>query len=165
MKYALFREKVKKYPYFRSNIFPHLTKDIATLRPQLREWIQKGYVHKLKRGLYTLNEDDRLAGLSRYYLANQLYFPSYISNETAMSYYGFIPEAVYTITSVTTKKTQTFINYLGKFHYRHIQTTCFDDFIAEKDEFGNTFYIATKEFNVLEIVNLDVHLEVFVNII
>lgn len=54
---------------------------------------------KLKRGLYETNENaDPLT------IANALLSPSYISFETALAYYGMIPERVYAIKSATFKK-------------------------------------------------------------
>ncbi len=150
MLYAKFREKVKNYPFFRSNIFRHLTDKPQLLRDQIVDWVKKGYVICLKRGIYTLNDDDRAIGVSRYFLANNLYSPSYISLETALSYYGFIPERVHTITSVTTKKTQHFNNTFGDFVYRHIKLSAFNDFVAIKDEHNNVVHIATPEKAIID---------------
>jgi len=145
-----FRSKVRNYPFFRSSIFTSLSDKPAALRNQVKQWVDKGYLLCLKRGIYTLNTEDRKVGLSLYCLANYLYTPSYVSLETALSFYGLIPERVDTITSVTTKKTQTFQNDLGCFRYRNIQKSNFRDFIVEKDEQGNTFQIATPEKALLD---------------
>src|SRR5688572_16621374 len=99
MNYTEFRNKVKKYPFFRSNIFVHLTDSVEVLRRQVSEWVDRGYIVQLKRGFYTLQEEDREVRFSQYFLANNLYSPSYISLETALSYYNFIPEQVHAVTS------------------------------------------------------------------
>ena len=65
---------------------------------------QKGILVKLKRGLYALKSDLP----STYLIANKLYVPSYISFDTALSYYGVIPETIYSVTSATTKITREF---------------------------------------------------------
>lgn len=154
MNYTEFREKVKKYPFFRSNIFEHLTNKPAVLRRQVSDWLKKGYVLQLKRGMYTLREDDRTAKLSAYLLANALYSPSYISLETALSYYGFIPERVPIITSIASKKTQQFSNPCGDFIYRHLKHACYGGFITQQDEYGNNFFIATKEKAMVDFLYL-----------
>ena len=154
MKYAEFREKTKAYPFFRSNMFNHITDNVTLLRRQVSEWIKKGYVIQLKRGFYTLCEQDREVSLSSYYLANSLYSPSYISLETALSIYGFIPEQVNAITSVSSKKTQYFENTLGRFYYHHIKTNLYGGFIAKKDEYGNNFFIATPERAIVDFLYL-----------
>lgn len=43
--------------------------------------------------------------------------PSYVSLDSALSYYGFIPERVYGITSVTIKNARTFVTTAGIFSY------------------------------------------------
>jgi len=57
---------------------------------------------KIKRGLYIFAPNSPI----KFEVANKIYQPSYISFETALSYYNIIPEAVYTITSATTKNTK-----------------------------------------------------------
>lgn len=150
LKYAAFRDMVKSYPFFHGRIFSHLTKDVATLRRQVSEWIQKGYVVPLKRGMYTLQEKDRETKFSKYYLANQLYLPSYISLETALSYYNIIPEGVYATTSISSKKTQEFNNALGQFIYHHVEPNHFGDFVMVQDEFKNSVYMASKERAIID---------------
>ena len=54
---------------------------------------------KLKRGLYETNKD-----ADPFTIANVLLSPSYISFETALAYYGMIPEMVYAIKSASFKK-------------------------------------------------------------
>ena len=54
---------------------------------------------KLKRGLYETNKD-----ADPFTIANVLLSPSYISFETALAYYGMIPERVYAIKSASFKK-------------------------------------------------------------
>ena len=79
-----------------------------------------------------------------------LYSPSYISLATGLSFYGIIPEKVVAITSVTTKKTQSFENNYGRSSYHHITTPLYGDFVTKQDEFGNNFYIATRERAVID---------------
>ena len=156
LKYGEFRSKVKNYPLFHAHIFPHLTSDVPTLRRQVTEWVAKGYIYPLKRGVYTLRDDDRKANFSRYYLANQLYIPSYISLESALSYYGMIPEGVYATTSVSSKKTQQFNNFFGQFTYQQVASQLFADFIMMRDEFNNVVYIASRERAVIDFLYLKV---------
>lgn len=154
MNYATFRDLVKKYPIFRSNILPHLDKHPATLRRQIVEWCDKKYIHQLKRGVYTLRDEDRAVKFSSYFLANNLYTPSYISLETALSYYGFIPERVETVTSISSKKTQRFTNNYRNFVYHHIAADLYGDFVTTKDEYGNNFFIATPERAIIDFLYL-----------
>ena len=76
MKYAEFREKVKNYPLLKSNLLNHITDDVPLLRLQISQWVKKGLVIQLKRGVYTLRDEDRIAKFSSFFLANQLVSPS-----------------------------------------------------------------------------------------
>ena len=57
--------------------------------------------------------------LARY--SNRIYSPSYISLQWAMSHYRLIPEGVYTITAITSLKTQDFNTNIGSFSYKHVK--------------------------------------------
>ncbi len=73
---------------------------------------------RVRKGLYALGDLHRRAPLSRELLANLIYGPSYVSLEYALSHYGFIPERVETVTSVTMARPRRFDTPLGMFTYR-----------------------------------------------
>jgi hypothetical protein len=152
MHYNEFRKQLGKYPVFNSNLFGHFTSRPNLLRRQVTQWCAKGLLIQLRRGLYTFNDLDRANKFSLYFLANQLYRPSYISLESALGYYGLIPEKVTQTTSVTTKKTKTFKNCFGTFSFHHLKPVIFDNFISTKDEFGNPFLIASPERAVIDFI-------------
>jgi hypothetical protein len=90
---------------------------------QLTQWAKKGYLLKLKNGIYAFQKDyEQIKGME---VAAVLYRPSYLSMESALSAYGFIPEMVYAYTSVTAKINRTFDNQFGHFIYRHIKSELF----------------------------------------
>lgn len=98
---------------------------------------KQGQVQTVKRGLYLLSGEQ----IPDLYLANKLYEPSYVSLEFALSYHGVIPEAVYEITSVTTKATRRFAA-LGKiFSYRKIKKAAYTGYEIQKQQ-GMSFYLA-----------------------
>ncbi len=76
--------------------------------------LKKGVFSRIKRGVYICSANPP----TKFEIANYLWKPSYISFETALSYYGLIPETVYTITSATTKSTKefNFENQVYKFY-------------------------------------------------
>ncbi len=145
MKYLDFRKITSNYPFFRTSMLFNLKVNFAVLQTQLSNWTAKDYLIKLNKNLYTLNDEDRKAKFSNFFIANQIYKPSYISLESALSFYGFIPERIDSIISVSTKKTQRFKNKLGSFIYHSLKPTMFDDFIQQQDEYGNNFFIASPE--------------------
>jgi len=87
-------------------------------------WQKKGYIKKIRNGWYCF-ADIPMNEYWRYYAANKIYAPSYISLESALSYYGYIPERVFNITSFTTLKTNTFNTQSGAFIYKTIKPNAF----------------------------------------
>lgn len=155
MKYKEFKNKIQKYPIFSSSQLAILTDNEQVLRNQLAAWRSQGLLLCLKKGLYVLNKEDRKINPSRPFIANQLLSPSYISTEYALSLYGLIPERVEDVTSVTTKKTTTFRNDFGTFHYQHINIPCFVGFKETKDENGYPFFIAEPEKAIVDFLYLN----------
>ncbi len=60
--------------------------------------------------------------------------PSYVSLQSALGWYGFIPEGVFTITSVSTLKTQAIQTPVGHFTYQSIKTDLFFGYRLEMFE-------------------------------
>ena len=109
---------------------------------KIKRDISKGEIFSLVRGLYETDKN-----VSRLYLPSYIYGPSYISFDTALSYYGIIPEAVYIYTSATfnKRKTKRYTNFFGTFQYRDIPKEAFAFGINTKEENGYVYYMATKE--------------------
>jgi predicted transcriptional regulator of viral defense system len=118
MNYLLFREKLQRFKIFSLTDVKKIFSSFDSRR--LVEWQEKGYIKKVINRWYVfadVSKEDNLL----LWVANRIYQPSYISLETALSYYGLIPEAVYTTTSMSTLKTASFDTSLGTFAYRHVK--------------------------------------------
>jgi hypothetical protein len=101
---------------------------------QLSLWVKKGYLIRLKNGLYAFSrEKEKLRGEVIAFLLCQ---PSYLSLESALAWYGFIPEIVYAYTSITTRITRTFENACGRFIYRHMKSELFWGYVEMKTDHG-----------------------------
>ncbi len=87
----------------------------------LIRYTRRGLLCRLKRGFYAL----RSRMPSKWGIANRLYKPSYISLASALSYYGFIPESVYAVTSITSKGTREFEADGTTYSYRTIKSGAF----------------------------------------
>ena len=90
-------------------------------RYQLNYWQNKGYIKKIINGWYIFS-DEKLDENKLCIVSNRVYIPSYVSLEYAFRYYNLIPEGVFQITSVGTKKTVNFVTPIGYFEYRKIAT-------------------------------------------
>lgn len=158
MNFHQFKEKYRDLPYIKTQgvSFPCAKARQATLN-QLARWQNKGLLVQLKRGFYILNKDDRRIFPSRFFFANQLMWPSYVSMESALGYYGLIPETVADITSITSKKTNCFNNKLGRFVYQHIKPEAFTGYHSFKDEAGMDVFMADPEKAVVDFLYLNMN--------
>lgn len=82
--------------------------------------LQKEELIALRRGLYIPGPGLDLPIPDRFLIANYLRGPSYISLESALSYWGMIPERVYTISSATLKTSKEYNTQVGRFEYRYL---------------------------------------------
>ena len=155
MKYTAFKQKVKSFPFFSSSILGVLSDDTVLLTRQLSTWKKKGLVRSLRRGLYVLGPQDREVEPSLFYLANQMFVPSYVSLESALAFYGFIPEFVAQTTSVTSRKTCTFQNDFGRFTFQHVASRGFGGFDSVRDQNGFATLVATPEKAVIDFLYLN----------
>ncbi len=129
MNFIEFREALNIFPAFS-------TADIIKLDPRfdrrrLVEWQQKNYIQKIRNGYYCFSMKERGEG-SLFYLSNMIYKPSYISLETALSYYNLIPEGVYLYTGVSTRKTIMFETPFGNYKYHKIKKELFFGYKLEQ---------------------------------
>ena len=155
MKYEEFRTLVSKFPIIDNNTLKLSGAFSQSNSMQVTRWLKKGYIKKLRKGLYVLREEDRKVNPSRMFIGCELYKPSYISLEYALGYYGLIPERVTDITCVTAKKTNQFDNFFGKFVYQHVKKYCFTGFVENKDESNLPFFIAKPEKAVIDFIYLN----------
>jgi predicted transcriptional regulator of viral defense system len=82
--------------------------------------LKSGDIVRLKRGVYVFGEKYRKSGINLFHAAQVLYGPSCISLESALSYHDWIPEAVYTVTSASMKRSVEFKTPLGNFSYSRV---------------------------------------------
>lgn len=150
MKYLTFKQKIEMFPVFSSGLISSLVKDTKTLKVQLANWKKQGLIIQPRKGLYVLGKEFRKIEPSLFYLANQMYIPSYVSLESALRFYGLIPEFVAQITSVTTRNTSKFQNDFGNFSYQHLKPECFSGFTALKDENNLNVLIASPEKAIVD---------------
>jgi len=99
-----------------------------------------GLFIKVKNGMYIFTENKP----PQFFIANKLYQPSYISFETALSYYGIIPETIYTVFSATTKPSREFEVVNKVFNFHRIKKEFFFGYRPQKIE-GITVLIAEPE--------------------
>jgi len=124
---------------------------------RLYEWQQKNYIERLANNYYIFSDfhiDDSL--LKR--IANTIYSPSYIALESALSFYHLIPEAVFQITSITTRKTKKMQNHLASFRYQTINRSLFFGYTIQGNK-ESPHFISDPEKTMLDYLYYHSHLK------
>ena len=114
-------------------------------RDKITKLLASDAVVRIKKGLYCFGESLRKEAISREYIANLIYGPSYVSLDYALSYHGLIPERVNTITSVTLRRSRSFHTPLGSFSYRMLKESRYALGAALESVGKATFLMATAE--------------------
>lgn len=86
-------------------------------RDKISKMEKAGELIRLKKGMFAVSPEITKSPLSKELIANHLLGPSYISLESALSYYGLIPEKVLITRSVTLKRSKSYSTPLGVFEY------------------------------------------------
>ncbi|KAA6343735.1 hypothetical protein EZS27_008613 [termite gut metagenome] len=114
---------------------------------------KRNEIVRLKKGLYVVSEKISRKKISRELIANHLYGASYVSLEAALSHYGLIPEKVFTIRSITTKRAKQFKNTFGYFEYISVPANYFSIGIRQQivdNEYA--YLIATPEKALCDLI-------------
>jgi len=151
MKYIELKDRLKDMTVFSIKDIEKTSEGVF-YRRRLNEWQEKDYIKKLVKGYYIFSDlkaDDR----TLYEIANRIYSPSYVSLETALSYYGLIPESVYLVTSVSTRKTNSFKTPVAAFGYQKVKNSLFFAYRIEEHN-KKVFKIASPEKAVLDLFYL-----------
>lgn len=100
------------------NLFPASTAGGRKLL--VHRAIEKGEVLRLKPGLYCLAPDYRKSNPHPFVIAAALHSPSHVSLESALSYHGLIPEAVFQVSSITLQRSRSFKTPMGTFAFYRV---------------------------------------------
>lgn len=97
-----------------------LLKDYKRPNDKVHMLLNEGIIESVKKGLYIAGPTLQTQKPEPFLLANHISGPSYISSDSALSYYGLIPERVYETTSMTTKASKKYKTSMGVFSYTKI---------------------------------------------
>lgn len=116
--------------------------DYSNPLDKIKRDTDSGILFRLTRGIY---ETD--SGVEPCFLASSILSPSYLSFDWALSYYGLIPEKVFSITSASLniRKNKTFINKFGRFEYSDVPSLAFSEGLTYLENGDYVVKIATKE--------------------
>jgi predicted transcriptional regulator of viral defense system len=91
------------------------------VRLQLTRWTKSGRVYQLRRGLYAIAPPYQKVKPHPFLIANRMQRASYVSGQSALAFYGLIPDTVHVTLSVTTGRPGQRETPLGVFEFRHVK--------------------------------------------
>tara|TARA_R110002110_G_scaffold415800_1_gene656264 strand:+ start:18718 stop:19347 length:630 start_codon:yes stop_codon:yes gene_type:complete len=109
---------------------------------QIKRALKQGVLVRLKRGVYRRGGYLEKNSPHLFELSHYLMWPSYVSLESALSYHGLIPEAVYVTTCVTTKRASSVKNIFGVFNYKTVPKIEFFTQVQRVEEEAYCYYVA-----------------------
>ena len=131
--------------YFTAWELNALLSDYSNRAAKISSLLKKREIVQIRRGFYTFAAPLRREMLSAGALANQIYSPSYVSEDYALSYYGMIPETPAVVTSVSMGRSRRFTTEFGIFCYRYCRSRAYSIGVTAVGEGQNRFLIATPE--------------------
>ncbi len=118
-----FRKLIKEYaeaPISR-HLLLELVNDYQRPNDKISELIKSKELISVRRGLYITGPTMDLPTPEPFLIANHLRGPSYVSLESALSYWNMIPERAYEISSVTIKTSKLYKTPVGRFSYHQLK--------------------------------------------
>ncbi len=140
--------------------YPFVTPQLLRLRygrfdPNIfTRWQRQGKVEKIRNGVYLDTRFEIRGDVDRFMIANQLYAPSYVSLWSAFRYYNFIPEEVFMVTSLSTRKSVEFEFHRTLLSYRTVRPELFFGYTVAAWKEGH-YLIATPEKAILDLAYLE----------
>ena len=114
-------ELVGDEPIFESSLL--LAGDVKPeiIHLQLARWTRAGRIQQLRRGLYMLAPPYQKVKPHPFLIANRMQRASYVSCQTALAFYGMIPDVTPLTVSVTAGRPARWETALGGFDFRHVK--------------------------------------------
>ncbi len=120
----------------------------ASLRVSVSRLASSGALTKLGGKLYTIDP----SSINWMKLASELYYPSYVSFESALSYHNILSQQPIHLSLATTKRTKNTTVGNKNIFYHHIQEKLFWGYVREQEA-----YIADPEKAFLDIAYLSLN--------
>ena len=106
-----------------NNLYPTLSD--GARRALVHRAIESGEVLRIRRGLYILSREIERSVVTKFCLVERIYSFSCVSFESALSFHGLIPEAVFSIGAASAKRSRNFNTPLGRFSFTRVTASPF----------------------------------------
>ena len=138
-------QEFKKDYYTLKDLQSILDVPASSLKVQLSRWCKQGIFIRLTKGIYVPYN----AKVDTQKVANQVYYPSYLSFESALNYYGILSQIPYTLTFATRKKSKKLVLKDTQVEYTQLANRLFFGYTLE-----NGIYLATPEKALMDTIYL-----------
>ncbi|MCB0204738.1 MAG: hypothetical protein KDH89_07960 [Anaerolineae bacterium] len=154
MKFSELVEIVGDEPLFETGLLVAGDVDFAALRKQLSRWTAASKLFQLRRGLYALAPPFQKIKPHPFVVANHLVQGSYVSCQSALAYYGMIPEHAPVVVSVTNARPGRWDTPLGSFLFRHIKKDLLNGYRLVQLGGRQRAFVASPEKALLDLLYL-----------
>lgn len=154
MKWGEFLQIVADEPVFTTAILMAGNVSMGNVRHQLSRWVRAGKIVLLRRGLYALAKPYRKIDPHPFLMANAMKNASYVSLQSALAYYGLIPEYTPVVTSTTTGRPEHVETALGVFSFSHVKKVWFTGYSRVEVAPGQSVFLACPEKSLLDLIYL-----------
>ncbi|MGD2166240.1 MAG: hypothetical protein PVH50_12020 [Anaerolineae bacterium] len=155
MEFERLIEIVGDEPVFETSLLLAGDVDRANGQRQLSRWTRSGRLYQLRRGLYALAPPFQKVEPHPFLVANRMVQPSYVSLQSALSYYGLIPDVVVVTTSVTTLRPNRWDTPMGSYAFRRVKTELFQDYRLVEVGREQEAFVAAPEKALLDLIYLE----------
>jgi predicted transcriptional regulator of viral defense system len=154
MEFTHLLDIVGNEPVFETGLLLAGAVDSKDVRRQLSRWTKAGRLYQLRRGLYALAPPFQKVKPHPFVVANRMMRSSYVSLQSALGYYGLIPDVVPVTTSITTGRPNQWQTPLGVYTFQHIKTELFGGYRLVDLGSNQQAFVATPEKALLDLVHL-----------
>lgn len=154
MKFAELIKVVGDEPVFETGLLLAGNVRLGDVRKQLSRWTAAGKLYQLRRGVYALAPPFQKVKPHPFTIANHLAHGSYVSCQSALAFYGHIPEYTPVTTSVTPGRASRWDTPLGSYLYRRIQVKLLHGYRLIEVGDGQRAFVATPEKALLDLIYL-----------
>jgi predicted transcriptional regulator of viral defense system len=141
---------VGEQPVFETGLLLSGDVDPNHVRRQLSRWVTAGKIRQFRRGLYALEKPYQKVLPHLFVVANHLVFGSYVILQSALAYYGLIPEYVAQTTSVAPARPAS---WGGAYQFRHISPLLAFGYVSVEVSAGQRALLATPEKAILDLAH------------
>ena len=154
MKWRDLLAKVGDEPVFTPGFLISGQMGLPEVRLQLSRWVKGGKLIQIRKGLYTLASPFNKVSPAPFLVSNAMKSGSYVSLQSALAYYGMIPEYVPMVTAVTTGRPGIVDAMEMRFVFRHIKKAWFFGYQQIQLTAKQQAFVAFPEKALLDLIYL-----------